>query len=176
MARNNSFLFLFGKMTNDSLGRPHLRIDMSQVQNLKSLGFPYKNIADLRRVSASFWSLYFCNRPFCGRRHCKTSICISCYGSSWFTCTNPMKLSVFTSPIFTFCTGQQFFELLLSRWLLVFIHQPFFTKSINDFSISFGAFSLIMITRRMHWPPAVFTFLTNWLLGKFVLRVYLQFH
>ena len=44
-----------------------------------------------------------------------------------------------------------------------------FAKSINDFTISFGAFSLFMIpiTRRMHWPLAVFTVLTNWLLGIF---------
>ena len=28
----------------------------------------------------------------------------------------------------------------------------------------------------MHWPLTVFTVLTNWLLGKFLLPVYLQFH
>ena len=27
-----------------------------------------------------------------------------------------------------------------------------------------------------NWPPPFFTVLTNWLLGRFVLRVYLQFH
>ena len=71
------YLFLFGNF-NDNRGRPTLRIVMSQVANLKLLGFTWKKMATLLGVSTSFWSPYFCNHLFCGRRCCKTSICISC--------------------------------------------------------------------------------------------------
>ena len=48
-----------------------------------------------------------------------------------------------------------------------------FTKSINDFTIPFGIFSLFLIPfrRGMWWPPAVFTVLTNWVLGRFMSHV-----
>ena len=84
-----------------------------------------EKIANLLGVSASFWSPYFCNRPVCDRRCCRTSICISCCRSRWFTCTNPVKLSAFISPPSITCTGGQSFYLLMNRWLLVFIHHPF---------------------------------------------------
>ena len=73
-------------------------------------------------VYTSFLSTYFCNYPFCGRWCCKTSICISCCRSRWFTYT---KLSAFTSPPSTCCTGEQSFKLLLNRWIAVFVHQHF---------------------------------------------------
>ena len=144
------FLFLFGNFKRQSW-RPNFRIDMNQVTNLKSLGLIWKKIANLVGVTASFWSPYFYNRPFCGRRRCKTSICISCCRSRWFTYTNP------TSSIGPFAM---------------------FAKSINDFTISFGAFPLFIIpfTREMHWPTPVSTVLTNWMLGKFVSRVYVHFY
>ena len=45
-----------------------------------------------------------------------------------------------------------------SYWFSSISPFAMFAKSINDFTISFGAFSLFMIpfTREMHWPPAVF--------------------
>ena len=102
-----------------------------------------KNLKSL--VFTSFWFPHYCNHPFCGRRFCKTSICNSCCRTRWFTCNNPMKLSAFTySP---FCHVRQI---------------------ISGFTISFGSFLLFMIPikREMHWSPAVFTVLMNWLLGR----------
>ena len=93
IAQNNSVLVFAWKTSNNSRERPNLKINMNQVTNLKSLG---EKIANLQGVSTCFWSSYFCNRPFCGRRCYKTSISISCCESRWFTCTNPMKLSIFT--------------------------------------------------------------------------------
>ena len=84
-----------------------------------------EKIANLMGVSTSFWSPYFCYCPFCSRQCCKTSICISCCRSRLLTCTNPMRLSAFTSSPSSSCTGEQSFQLLLNRWLLVFIHQSF---------------------------------------------------
>ena len=42
MAQNNSIFVFVQKTSNYSLGRPHLRIDMNQVTNLKTLGFTWK--------------------------------------------------------------------------------------------------------------------------------------
>ena len=109
MAQHNSVFVFAQKTSNDSCGRPDLKTDMNQVKNLKSLSFTWKKIANLRGVSTSFWFSYFCNRPFCGKRCCKTSICISCCKSRWFTYTNAMKLSAITFPLSTSCTGEQFF-------------------------------------------------------------------
>ena len=47
------YLFLFGNF-NDNRGRPNLRIAMSQVANLKLLGFTWEKIATLLGVSTSF--------------------------------------------------------------------------------------------------------------------------
>ena len=98
MAHNNSVFVFVRKTSNDSCGRPNLRIDMNQVTNLKSLGFASKNIINILEVTTHFWSLYFWNRSFCGRRCCKTSICISCCWSRWFTCTN-LWSSLLSSPL-----------------------------------------------------------------------------
>ena len=104
-----------------------------------------EKIANLLGVSTSFWSQYFSNRPLCGRWWCKTSVFISYCRSRWFNCTNPMKLSAFTSPLSTSCTGEQLFNPLTDGCWFSFI-SPFaiFSKSINDFIISFGVFSLFM--------------------------------
>ena len=71
------FVFVW-KTSNNTRGRPNLRINMNQVTNLESLDFTWKKIASLLGVSTIFLTPYFCNRPFCGRRCSKTSICISC--------------------------------------------------------------------------------------------------
>ena len=128
-----------------------------------------EKIANLLGVSTSFWSPYSCNFPFCGRRCCKTSICISCCSSRWFTCTKPIKLSTFTFPPSTFsnsCWTDGYWFSSISPFAM-------FTKFINDFTIPFGAFSLFMIpfTWRMHWPPAVFTVLTKLMFGRLVSHV-----
>ena len=119
----NNWRFVW-KTSNYSRGRSNLRNDMNQVTNLKSLGFRGERIASKFIGSFSwgcfmrhrlqwflwccFWSPYFFNRSFCGRPCCKTSvICISCW-SRWFTSTNPMKLTAFTSPPSTSYTGNQF--------------------------------------------------------------------
>ena len=96
MAQNNSIFVSVRKISKNSRGRANLKIDMYQVTILKSMGFTWKEMANLLGVSTRFWCPYFCNRPFCGRWCCKTSICISCCRSRWFTCTNPKKLSAFT--------------------------------------------------------------------------------
>ena len=57
------------------------RIVMKQATNVTSLSFKWKKTTNVLRVSRRFWSPYSCNRSFCGRRCCKTSICISCSGS-----------------------------------------------------------------------------------------------
>ena len=105
MAQNNSVFVFVWKTSDDSCGSPNRRIDMNQVTNPKSLGFTWKKIANLQGVSICFWSLHFCNRLFCCRQFCKTSICISCCRSRWFTCTNPMKLSVFISTLSSLVLG-----------------------------------------------------------------------
>ena len=42
MAQNNLVFAFVWKTSNDSCGRPNLRIDMNQVTNLKSMGFTRK--------------------------------------------------------------------------------------------------------------------------------------
>ena len=76
----------------------------------------------------------------------------------WFTCTHSVKLSD-------------------DCWFSSINPFVLFAKYLNEFTISYGAFSLFMIpfTRGMLRPPAVFTGLRNWLLSRFVLRVYLEF-
>ena len=64
---------------------------MNQVTNLKSLAFTWKKIANLLVIYSRFWRPYFCNRLFCGRRCCKTSICIIYCRNKWLTCINPMN-------------------------------------------------------------------------------------
>ena len=54
MAQNDSFFVFIWKTSNDSGGRPDLRIDINQVTNLKSKDFAWKKIANLMGVSASF--------------------------------------------------------------------------------------------------------------------------
>ena len=175
MGQNNSVFGFVRKTSNDSCGKPNLRNDMNQVTNLKSLVFSWKKIAYLLGFSTSFWSLCFWKRPFCGRRCYKTSVCISCCRSRWFTYTNPMKLSDFTFPP-PLVLGSNLSNSCLGDCCWFSSINPFamFAKSINDFTISFWVFSLFMIP--MQWSLAVFTVLLNWLLGRFALRVYLQVH
>ena len=109
MAQNNPTFAFVWKTLNDCSGRPNLRIDINQVTNLKSLGFTWKKLVNLLEVFTSFWSPYFCNRPFCGRRCCKTGVCNNYGRSRWFACINPMKLSAFIFPSYTSCTGGRSF-------------------------------------------------------------------
>ena len=119
-----------------------------------------------------FWFPYFFNRPFCGRPCCKTSsISISCW-IRWFPSTNPKELTAFTSPPSTSCTGEQSSSFLCNRWLLVFIHQPFCHVHQIYKRLHYLLWDIFTIhhSRVMHWQPAVFTVLMNWLLGRFVSR------
>ena len=54
MVQSNSVFVFVRKTSNDSRGRPSLRIDMNQVTNLKSLGFNWEKIPNLLGVSTSF--------------------------------------------------------------------------------------------------------------------------
>ena len=156
MAQNNS-VFVFVWTANSSHRRPHLRIVMNQVINLKSLGFTWKKTANLFWVSIILWSPYFCSCLFCGRQCCKTSICISCCRLA-----NSLSNSCWTD----------------SCWFSSISPSAMFAESINDFTISFGVFSLLitLFKRGMHWSSSIFTVLRSWLLESIVFPVYLQFH
>ena len=95
-----------------------------------------------------FWFQYFFDRPICGRQCCKTSIiCISCW-SRWFTSTNPKKLTAFTSLPFTSYTGEYSLPnscVTHGCWFSLISHFTMFTKSINDCTFSFKAFSLSIV-------------------------------
>ena len=105
MTQNNSvFVFCLENLKRQSWS-PNWRIYKNQVTNPKSLGFTWKKIANLLGVSVCFWSLHFCNRLFCCKQFCETSICISCCRSRWFTCTNPMKLPAFISTLSSLVLG-----------------------------------------------------------------------
>ena len=110
MTQNNSGFVFARKTSNDNRGRSNLRIDMNQETNLKSLGFKWKKILVVQGVSTSFWSPYFCNRPFCGRRCCKTSICISCCREAGDSPVPTLWSSLLSSPLPpSTCIGEQFF-------------------------------------------------------------------
>ena len=66
MLQNNSVIVFVWKTSNNSRGRPNVKIDMNQVTNLKSLGFTWKKKANLLGVSTSFWSPCFYNCSFWG--------------------------------------------------------------------------------------------------------------
>ena len=53
MAQNNSVIVFVRKTSNDSLGRPNLKIDTNQATNLKSLRLHEKK-ANLLEVSRNF--------------------------------------------------------------------------------------------------------------------------
>ena len=117
-----------------------------------------------------FWSPCFFNRPFYGRMNWKTSIiCISCW---WFTSTNAKKLTTFTSSPPTSYTGEQSSLFLCNKWLLIFIHQPIFHVHQIYKPMHYLLWGILTIhhSRIMHWQPAIFTVLLNWLLGRFVSR------
>ena len=73
-----------------------------------------------------------------------------------------MKVSAFISPPSTSVQGTVFLS-LVEQMVAGFHPSAMFTRSINDFAISFEAFLLFVITfmRGMHWPLAVFNVLTN---------------
>ena len=137
MAQNNSVFVFVQKISNDSPGRPNSRININHVVNLKSLCFTWKKIANFHGVSTSFWSPYFWNRAFCGIRCCKTSTCINCCRSRWFSCTSPMKLSAFTCPLPPLVLGNNISNYCETDGCWFSFISPFamFTKSINDFII-----------------------------------------
>ena len=117
--------FFVRKTLNDGRGRPNLRTDMNQVTNLKSLDFTWKKVAKLLVVSMEFSrSPYFCNYPFCGRMCCKTSICISCCVEANDS-PAPELWNSMLSPLLPLHFLEQFFQLLLNRWLLFLNHLLF---------------------------------------------------
>ena len=102
------------KTSNYSRGRSNLRTDMTQITNLKSLGFTWKKIGGVFTWSFSpgclmlhrlpwflwycFWSAFFFNPLFVGRPCCKTStICISCWSNDSPTPTLRSSLLHFSS-------------------------------------------------------------------------------
>ena len=148
-------------------------------------GFYMEKIANLLRVSTSFLSPYFCNRSFCGTRCCETSICRDLYQLKLVCETSISCLEADGSPaptLWSSLLSPPFPPPLVlgnslsnscstdSCWFSSIITFAMFAISINDFTTSFGVFSLSIIsfTREMHWPAAVFTVLTNWMLRKFV--------
>ena len=112
--------------------------------------------ANLFWVSIILWSPYFCSCLFCGRQCCKTSICISCCRLA-----NSLSNSCWTD----------------SCWFSSISPSAMFAESINDFTISFGVFSLLitLFKRGMHWSSSIFTVLRSWLLESIVFPVYLHF-
>ena len=135
-------------------------------------------MANLLGASTSFWSSFFCNYAFCGRRCCKISICIREGDDS----PTPTLWNFLFSPTFLppLVLGNSLSNScwINGYWLSSISPFTMFVKSINDFPISFGTFSLFMIPfkREMHWSSTVFTVFTNWLFGRFSSRVRLQFH
>ena len=154
MAQKNSF-FVW-KTSNYSRGRSNLRNNMNQVTNLELLGLTRERIANLLGVFPEvvlcdidfrgFFDVAF--DPICGRPCCKTSIiCISCR-SRWFTSTNPKKLTALTSPPSTSYTGEYSLPnscVTHGCWFSSINHFAMFTKSINDCTFSFGAFSPFIV-------------------------------
>ena len=114
---------------------------MNQIINLKSLDFTRKKIANLLGVSKSFWSPYFCNRPFCGRKCCKTSTNITCCRSRWFIYTTTLWSSLLSPALPPPLVLENSFS---NSWWTDGCYfssiSPFamFAKSINDFTIYFG--------------------------------------
>ena len=107
---------------------------------MKSLDFTREKIANLLGVSKSFWSPYFCNRPFCGRRCRKTSTNITCCRSRWFIYNNPMKVSAFTCLPPPLVLKNSFSNSCWTDGCYFSSISPFamFAKFINDFTIYFG--------------------------------------
>ena len=145
-AQNNTG-FVFARQTsNDNRQRSNLRTAVNQVTNLKSLDFTWKKIANLLGVSTSFWSSYFCNGPFCDGRCCKTSICISCCREADDSPAPTLWSSLLLSPLSPpLVLGNSFSNSCYGCWFSSISPFAMFTKSINDFTISFKAFSLFMI-------------------------------
>ena len=156
MTKNNS-VFLW-KIPNYSSGRPNLRIDMNQVTNLKSLASTWKKIANLVGVFSeiALWDIDFRgffdvafdpHHLFCSRPCCKTGIiCISCW-SRWFTSTNPKKLSALPVLPPPFVLGKVIPNSCVADvcWLQSFSPFAMFVKPINNCTISFKRFSVLVI-------------------------------
>ena len=84
MSENNSVFLFVQKTSNDSRGRPNLRIDMNLVTDLKSLCVTWKNSKftwsmEISRSLHKFLIHFFFNLPFYNRWCCKTSIWVSCW-------------------------------------------------------------------------------------------------
>ena len=110
--------------------------------------------------------LIFLQSIFCGRRCCKTSICISCCRKADDSPAPTLSSSLLSSPLRPpLLLGNSFSNLCYGCWFSSI--SPFATiaKSINDLIIFLAI--PIPFTRGMHWPTTVFTVLTNWLLGRF---------
>ena len=160
MAQNNS-LFVW-KVSNYSRGRSNLRNAMKKVTNLKSLGFTQKRIAKLLKV---FSEVVLCDIDFSGFFHFAFDPHISSIVG--FVVDRVAKLVLFVSvaeaddsPAPTLRSSLLSpllpLPLILGNslpnscvtdgcWFSSISHFAMFTKSINDCTISFGAFSLFII-------------------------------
>ena len=150
-------LFLFGKL----LEHWYEPSNKSQIT-----GFHMeKKVANLLGVSASFWSSHFCNRPFGGRSVEKllfVSVIVEAFNSPAPT----LESSLLSPPLLlSLVVGDSLSNSCWADGCWFSSISPFatFSKSINDFTISFGEFSLFMIpfTRGMHWTPGAFSVSTN---------------
>ena len=160
MAQNNS-IFVW-KASNDSRGRSNLRNDMNQVTNLKSLGFTRERIANLLGV---FPEVVLCDIDFRGFFDVAFDPHIS--SIIRFVVDRIVKLILFVSvaeaddsPALTFRSsllspllppliilGKNLPNSCVTDdcWFSFISPFPMLTKSINDCTISFGAFSIFII-------------------------------
>ena len=160
MAQNNS-LFVW-KTSNYSRGRSNLRNDMNQVTNLKSLGFTRERIANLLGV---FPEVVLCDIDFSGffdvafdphissivrfvvDRVAKLVLFVSVAEAD--DSPAPTLRSSLLSPLLPLplILGNSLPNSCVTDgcWFSSISHFAMFTKSINDCTISFGAFSLFII-------------------------------
>ena len=160
LAQNNS-LFVW-KTSNYSRGRLNLRNDMNQVANLKSLGFTRERIANLLGV---FPEVVLCDIDFSGFFDVAFDPHISSIVR--FVVDRVAKLVLFVSvaeaddspaptlrssllspllpPPLTLGNSLPNYCVTDGGWFSSISHFDMFTKSINNYTISFGAFSLLII-------------------------------
>ena len=158
MAQNNSVFVQ--KISNDSCGRPKLRVDMNQVINLKSLGFTWKKIANLLEVFPEvvlcgidfrgflwccFWSRYFVR--FVVDRVAKLVLFVSVSEAddSLAPTLRSSLLSLLLPPPLVLRNSLPNSCVTDGYWFSPISPFAMFAKPINDCTITFGAFSLFII-------------------------------
>ena len=160
MAQNNS-LFVW-KTSNYNRGRSKLRNDMDQVTNMKSLGFTRERIANLLGVFPEF---FLCDIDF--RAFFDVAFDPHILSTVRFVVDRVAKLLLFASvaeaddspaptlrgsllsPLLppTLILGNSLPNSCVTGgcWFKSISHFAMFTKSINDSTVSFRAFSLFII-------------------------------